>query len=193
MNIEPDYTRYTLEELVDAKAHIDENQYPTRAQQLDLLIKDRVRSKASGKIQRVSIADNDGNIAAVKTGRSVSFGRGLSSFAGALFIGLFWFNAPQKNDNVFEGFSLLMLFSVVSALVSGCYYFYNAFATNRFTEQDFVAPDKEPDPFSEALGLGKSTSHTSCASRQFKGDYCPYCSVRVQDDFDFCPGCGKDI
>ena len=60
-----DYTSYTLEELLDCQQQLDANAHPERAAQIALLIKDRAKSQ---KVQRVTMADDYGNIASVKPG-----------------------------------------------------------------------------------------------------------------------------
>ena len=194
MNSELDYTKYTLEELIDARNHIDETNHPERVKQLDLLIKDRIRKKENDRVQRVSIADDDGNIASVKGGRAPSLGRGLSELVGGVLFGIIWINQVSQSEDAPYLFIYIGYFVIVSAIIGGGYHIYNAFAKNRFTEHDIVAPGKERDPFASALGLeGDVNANNESSVRKFSGDYCPYCRARVENNFDFCPSCGKDI
>ena len=59
---EIDYTKYTLEELLECKESIDGEVYPERLAQINILIKERAKDKP---VHRVSIADEDGNIASI--------------------------------------------------------------------------------------------------------------------------------
>lgn len=60
---EIDYTKYSLEQLIGCQRNIDANRFPERAAQIDVLIKERLREK---QVQKVTMADSDGNIASVK-------------------------------------------------------------------------------------------------------------------------------
>ena len=43
MDTSPNYNNYTLEELLDVKNHIDREQYPDRAKEIDLAISHKMR------------------------------------------------------------------------------------------------------------------------------------------------------
>lgn len=194
-----DYTNYTIEELLDCKENIDREVHPEKYKEIELLIKDRLRQQNSGKVQKVSISDEDGNIAAIKLGRAPSFGRGISEIVGGVLFGLIWINISSTNESAPEYWGLIGYFVIVSSVVGGFYHIYNAFSKNRFTQQDIVAPNKEKDPFESMLGLNEKTSQveernsSSRSPRKYVGDYCPFCRSKVEDSFDFCPSCGKDI
>jgi hypothetical protein len=199
---EIDYTKFTLAELLDAREHIDDRRYPERAKQLDLLIKDRrVRSAvppvaAVSPIPRVAIADEQGNIAAVKGGRMPSLGAGLSQIVGGILFGIVWISVAESNPKTPHAFVWIGYFTILSSVIAGCYHLYNAFARNRFSQHDLVAPNKEPDPMDRAL-FGDAPPPTRAVGerpmRQFPGKFCPFCAAAVEATHDFCPSCGKDI
>ncbi|WP_370165435.1 hypothetical protein [Marisediminitalea sp.] len=132
-----DYTSYTLEELLDCQQQLDANAHPERAAQIALLIKDRAKSQ---KVQRVTMADDYGNIASVKTGRAPSLGRGLSELFGGSLFGLLLLTTTS-DDNI--GVTLVAYFVIASAVVAGCYHIYNALSENQFSAQDIVGQTRK--------------------------------------------------
>ena len=69
------------------------------------------------------MADDYGNIASVKTGRTPSLGRGLSELFGGRLFGLILLTGTS-DDNI--GVTLVAYFVIASAVVAGCYHIYNA-------------------------------------------------------------------
>ena len=151
---EIDYTEYSLSDLRDARRSINERKYPERTRTLDLLIRDREAVEARKSTpQRVSIADEDGKIAAVKPGRGVSFGRGITEIVSALFFLVIVFSGfIDLSDPNMRTFAAFAAFVSVAGLIGGGIHLYNAFAARRFTEHDVVEPGKEPDPFGRFIG-----------------------------------------
>jgi hypothetical protein len=179
---EIDYTKYTLEELLDCQREIDREAHPERANEIDLLIRDRAKNKA---VQRVSIADEQGNIAAIKTGRMPSLGQGLSEVIGGTLFGLIWISATSKEDSP-EYWNLIGYFIIVSSIIGGAYHIYNALAKNRFSTLDIVSPDKEPDPFNQLMGFDHQAKVGSAR-------FCVSCGSSIQGEYKFCPKCGKEV
>lgn len=148
---EPDYTKCTLEELRDVLRVIDADAFPERVRTVELLIRDREQA-ARHKPQRVSIADEEGNIAAIKPGRGISFGRGIAEIAGSLaFLGVVFFGFIDLDNPEMRTFAAFAAFVSIAGLITGGFHLYNAFAARRFTEHDIVAPGKEPDPFGRLI------------------------------------------
>ena len=174
-----DYTSYTLEELLDCQQQLDANAHPERAAQIALLIKDRAKSQ---KVQRVTMAEDYGNIASVKTGRAPSLGRGLSELFGGGLFGLLLLTTTS-DDNI--GVTLVAHFVIASAVVAGCYHIYNALSENRFSAQDIVAPHKETDPFDRFV-MGKQRQKSSTKL------FCTHCGASIAAQYTFCPKCGKE-
>ncbi|MGB5690399.1 MAG: hypothetical protein WBM45_14105 [Woeseiaceae bacterium] len=146
---EIDYSEYSLSELREARGSISERKYPDRTRTLDLLIRDREAVEArKATPQRVSIADEDGNIASVKPGRGVSFGQGIAEIVSALvFLGIVFSGFLDFSNPNMKSFAAFAVFVSVAGIIGGAFHLYNAFAARRFTEHDIVAPGKEPDPF----------------------------------------------
>lgn len=148
---EPDYTKCTLEELRDVRRVIDAGTYPERARTVDLLIRDR-EEVAKRKPPRVSIADEDGNIAAVKPGRGISFGQGVAEIVSSLvFLGIVFSGFIDLDNPNMRSFAAFAVFVSIAGMITGGFHLYNAFAARRFTEHDIVAPGKEPDPFGKLI------------------------------------------
>ena len=148
---EPDYTKCTLEELRDVLRVIDADAFPERVRTVELLIRDREQA-AMRKPQRVSIADERGNIAAIKPGRGISFGRGIAEIVSSLvFLGIVFFGFIDLDNPNMRSFAAFAVFVSIAGVITGGFHLYNAFAARRFTEHDIVAPDKEPDPFGRLI------------------------------------------
>ena len=132
-------------------------------------------------VQKVTMADEQGNIASIKTGRAPSLGRGLSELVGGTLFGVVWINTTA--DSGPEYWSLIGYFIIVSSIITGIYHIYNAFAQNRFSAQDIVSPDKEPDPFNKILDRDTPQAQSYCAS----------CGEEIKGDNKFCPSCGAKL
>ena len=157
---EPDYTECTLEELYDVMRTIDAKAHPDRARTVELLIRDReavaeraAQRSSSEEPQRVTMADEDGNIAAVKPGRGMSFGRGIAEILSSLvFVAIVFFGFIDLDNPDMRYFAAFAIFVSVAGVITGSFHLYNAFAERRITEHDIVTPDKEPDPFGRFIG-----------------------------------------
>jgi hypothetical protein len=142
--------------------------------------------------------------------KSVKPGRGLSAmgFVGSIvfvLFGIFWTimaysitrDAPfPLVGTVFPLFGVLF---IIIGIANAVYSFMNATGKNRMSIVDIVEHADEPDPLNQRFGNNQTQmgrleeTGTKRSVRKFEGDYCPYCGVKVEDDFDFCPKCGKDI
>ena len=131
--------------------------------------------------QKVSIADEQGNIASVKTGRAPSLGRGLSELVGGTLFGVIWISTTA--DSGPQYWSLIGYFVIVSSVITGIYHMYNAFAKNRFSAQDIVSPDKESEPLNKMLGHDRSQANS----------YCTNCGEKNKGDDNFCSKCGTKL
>ncbi|OEE97534.1 hypothetical protein A1QK_13005 [Vibrio genomosp. F10 str. 9ZD137] len=173
-----DYTKYTLEDLLECQQNIDRNAYPDRANEIDLLIKDRLKNRTP---RRVTMADENGNIAAIKKGRAPSLGQGLSELIGGTLFGIIWISTTGNSGPQY--WSLIGYFVILSSVIGGGYHIYNALAKNRFTAQDIVSPSKEPDPFNKLMGFDKNDNN--------KSQFCTGCGSPVEITDKFCSSCGQ--
>ena len=150
----PDFTRFTLRELYDARNTLDRNQHPGQIAEVELLIRDRERQQKRHRWrQRISLADRKGRIASVKPGRAASLGGGVLQILVGILFGWFWVSFNVGSLVGLGGPILAIgLLGAAAAVISGAYNLYNALARNRFSDQDFVAPGAEPDPLSRSLG-----------------------------------------
>jgi len=121
----------------------------------------------------------------------------------AAVFGVLWLSVlssmgpPGPISRLFHAMGVLF---VLAGIGSAIYNLYNATSRNRFSSLDVTTDREESDPIAEALDLhpDRGRKHrgpepSSRGPRRVEGGYCPYCGAAVDDDFDFCPKCGKDI
>ena len=131
----------------------------------------------------------------IKPGRGPSLMGGIGGIIAGVF-GVIWIGVAISMG----ASGVFVLFGVVFVMVAiggAIYNFYNAASRNRMSTMDITTQDEESDPIAEALG------HTYEAKvqpadekndvRRIQGNFCPFCGAQAQQDFDFCPKCGKDI
>lgn len=141
----------------------------------------------------------------VKPGRGPSLMGGFASLAGAAF-GVFWTLMASKMGapGFMVGFGVIF---ILIGLGQAFYNFYNAGSRERMSTFDITTPGEEGDPIARAMGYEKTPPPRKRMSpqpfppkenapenkRRIPGEFCPFCGEKVQDDFDYCPKCGKDI
>jgi hypothetical protein len=145
-----------------------------------------------------------------KPGRGPSALSGIGSIVAVLF-GIFWTviafsitrGAPGPIGLMFPLFGILF---ILIGIVQAIYHFKNAAGRNRMSLFDVVDSQEEPDPLDRfaqdryrAEAAGRTEEHSDspperpAAARRFSGSYCPYCGGKLEEDFRFCPHCGKEI
>jgi hypothetical protein len=132
----------------------------------------------------------------VKPGRGPSLVGGVAGMIAAVF-GVFWIFAATSigAPPFFALFGVVFIGMAIAISISS---FYNATSRNRMSAFDVTTETEEGDPIAQALGHSRTQRQTpqSTASegvRKYPGDHCPFCGVKVEADFDYCPKCGKDI
>jgi hypothetical protein len=134
----------------------------------------------------------------IKPGRGPSLMGCVGAAVVAVF-GVIW-TVSASGAGAPSVFTLFGIVFVVAAIAGGIVNLYNATSRNRFSTYDITTHREESDPIAEALDLhpkeqGEERRPPPAPGdpRRVEGDYCPYCGGAVDDDFDFCPKCGKDI
>lgn len=140
--------------------------------------------------------------------KSVKPGRGPSAmgFVGSIvfvLFGILWTimaygitrDAPfPLVSTIFPLFGVLF---ILIGIANAIYSLMNATGKNRMSMLDIVDHAKEPDPLNQRFGNHQTQidrlEETKRSVRKFEGEYCPYCGAKIENDFDFCPKCGKDI
>jgi len=111
-------------------------------------------------------------------------------------LGVVWINFASSMGAP-ELFTMFGGVFVLVAIGSAIYNFYNALARNRMSEYDVTDRNEEIDPIANRLGYGHIDKEQPIdrteSKRKYEGGFCPFCGAAVNNDFDFCPKCGKDI
>jgi hypothetical protein len=126
----------------------------------------------------------------LKPGRGKSFKDFVGSIVSIAF-GVIWTIVAYQADRTFALFGLVV---ILAGIVDALFNFYNAFGRNRFSALDATAAGEEPDPFAAMIGREPRTpTPVKAGPRQHPGETCPFCGLKVQGVYDYCPHCGKDI
>ncbi len=121
----------------------------------------------------------------IKPGRGPSMMGGIASLCMVAF-GLIWTVIVASS-----GIWIMALFGVifiVMGIVQAVYNFKNATSKNRFSTFDITEGDEEPDPLEQRWGEDQDEQRQTYDGEK---NYCPYCGTRLEEDFEFCPKCGK--
>lgn len=121
----------------------------------------------------------------IKPGRGPSMMGGIVSIFAGLF-GIFWMATAISMGAGFM--SVFGIIFIAIAVINAVYNFKNATSKNRYSTYDIVDEHEETDPLNEKFGV-------QCAEEEPSGDarFCPYCGVKVSEDFEFCHKCGKKL
>ncbi|WP_058302465.1 zinc ribbon domain-containing protein [Gorillibacterium timonense] len=119
-------------------------------------------------------------------------------------------------------FPLFGILFIVTGIVQTVFHFKNATGRNRMSYFDIVDSSREPDPLDDFVNrpFGSSTQSNrfgddstrfesrnagtpeasresgttaSTGKRKYQGEYCPFCGGKLEEEFLFCPHCGKEI
>ena len=121
----------------------------------------------------------------------------MSGFMGIVVIigGIIWTGVASSMGapSFFIAFGVLF---VIMAIAMVIYNFYNATQPNRMSIFDITRAGEEPDPLNKWAESNPSSSvpssEPSVNPRKYEG-ISVLCGALVEDNFDYCPNCGKDI
>ena len=130
--------------------------------------------------------------------KSVKPGRGPSAMGGfasviAGIVGIFWTVLAVSMGAPFP-FPLFGVLFILLAVVQAVYQFRNAAGKNRNSIVDITDADEEPDPLN--LRFGSSDPAPTGSAKPAAGApprFCPYCGQALEEDFAYCPSCGKKL
>lgn len=124
----------------------------------------------------------------VKPGRGPSMMGGIIGIAVGLF-GVFWTVLAVRGGA--EAMAPFGIIFVVIAVVQAIYNFKNATGENRYSQFDITDDNEEPDPWNERFG--KKNPPEAKNDSDTKSNFCPYCGVKADSDFEFCKNCGRKL
>jgi vacuolar-type H+-ATPase subunit I/STV1 len=134
--------------------------------------------------------------------KSIKPGRGPSgiSFAGsiiAIIFGVFWtIIAASMMANAPFGIigMILPLFGVlfiIMGIIQALYNYKNATGKNRYSI--FEITEEEGDPSDQWIkrGIESEEENEQQSFIAAEANYCPYCGIQLEQDYTYCPKCGK--
>lgn len=138
--------------------------------------------------------------------RSIKPGRGPSglNFAGSVIsviFGVLWtiVAAILTSHSPFGGvniiFPLFGVLFIIFGIVNAAYHHRNATGKDRYSLIDITDSSEEGDPSDEWIreknDIEEEPKNTEQNEEGF--NYCPYCRFRLQQDYVYCPKCGKEL
>lgn len=125
----------------------------------------------------------------IKPGRGPSAMNVMGSVFAVIF-GIFWtIQAVSMGAPIM--FPIFGCFFVITGIVQGLYSYKNATGKNRFSTFDITEGNEEIDPLEQVLFSKENIE--SEGENKSSAKFCPYCGAGVQDNFEFCPECGKQL
>lgn len=149
--------------------------------------------------------------------KSIKPGRGPSgmSFVGSIAIiifGIFW-TIMATTITAHAPFGILKLFPlfgvifIILGIVQAAYHYKNATSKDRYSIIDITNSEEEGDPSDswiknnfedkvenkerENLLYNINENQQDIYKKEY--NFCPYCGIRLESNFEYCPKCGKDI
>lgn len=133
------------------------------------------------------------------SGRGPSVAMGILSGLFGLAFAVFWTvmaartGAPTFFVLFGVGFIVLILFGTIKHVS-------NLARKPPMSDLGIPPQVRKPDPIARAFGhdLPSLPPPEACRApnepvRRYQGDQCPFCGAKVEEHFDFCPACGKNI
>ena len=146
----------------------------------------------------------------IKPGRGPSMMGAVGAMGAAIF-GVFWtiMAISMGAPGLFAAFGVIF---VIMGIGQAIYNYTNATGKNRFSEFDITDDGEEKDPLNEFFAKQSSpenwevrtqikpgtegepgTTETTGTKRTEAVGFCPYCGAEVQEGFEFCAKCGKQL
>jgi len=135
--------------------------------------------------------------------KSIKPGRGPSgiSFVGSVVVvifGVFWTivavsitaNSPFPIIGIM--FPLFGVLFVIVGIFQAIYNYKNATGKDRYSIYDITDSKEESDPSDEWI-KNKVKKEIQEEQNNDTGKFCPYCGIKLESDYIFCPKCGKAI
>ncbi len=141
----------------------------------------------------------------IKPGRGPS-GMGFIGSVAAVILGLFWTimaarltaGAPFGIGAIFPLFGILF---IILGIVEAGYHYKNATGKDRYSIYDITDSSEEGDPADRWIKRAGDESETDEFHESEQGyesklhgiNYCPFCGVKLDYNYNFCPNCGRRI
>lgn len=126
----------------------------------------------------------------IKPGRGPSKLSAIGYTAAAVF-GVMWcIIAGSMGAGMMIPFGV---FFIIFAICGAVYSYKNATSDNRYSIVDIVDESEESDPLNQKYGKKHSSNQTPDKKKGNSVAFCPYCGVKVELAFDFCPSCGNRL
>lgn len=130
---EIDYTRYSLDDLLDCQETIDRSAFPERAAQIDLLIRDRLRQQPHEPTGEPPARSDhaDGK------GPEMRFVKGIMELIAGIVVGVVFLNAEgalwasAMPPAFAQHFGLAAWLSIAWGILIGGYHIYGAISESR--------------------------------------------------------------
>jgi ribosomal protein S27AE len=136
----------------------------------------------------------------IKPGRWPSGMSFMGSIVAVVF-GVFWtivaftMTANAPFGIVGKIFPLFGIVFIIMGIIQASYHYKNATGKNRFSEFDIVDSSEEDDPLDRWAQTNPKTNvrQGNKEGLNTKKNYCPYCGASLDNNFSFCPKCGKPV
>ena len=118
----------------------------------------------------------------VKPGRGPSMMGAIGSLCATAF-GIVWTVIAYSISPLFSIFGVIF---VILGIVQFIYNLHNTRSKDRFSVVDITDDNEESDPLNDRF-----ESSSEKPADDGKKHFCPYCGERLDEDFLYCPKCGR--
>jgi len=141
--IKIDFTQYSLQELLDCRENIDQDQYPDRAREVDLLIKDRSQQQ-NQNINKENISEDNDDDFGFGSGFNQHRSSPIKGFLPNLGFGIsqivlgvvIWFAFGEFESEISgtnEDTWMFVAFASLSSAVSGVHHLIKSFSVRKIS------------------------------------------------------------